>query len=303
MYVNHHRIYKTLRERGFDKENIRYLNYKSVNAANEEILNKVMVNQTTETILVKQPTITEIEDAFTDLQSKIKDNPAPLYVIMIDHGGYEGTFHIYSDKNDTSDDNTIKPDKLAGWLNDLETYLETNNINALKKPRIVILGFCYSGSFISGLSQKATFTDPKDSKTLENAGRIIITSATAQEESYKGPTEADGIPSGEYFMEEFFARLGKSDNLKQAFKFATEKTEAFTRKGGDANTTNRFYDTAMQHPLLDDKGEGKGSNILTSDEGQQAQQVFLGVGPTYKTNFAGNPAEILSVSNTFYLSH
>ncbi|EDN72713.1 hypothetical protein BGS_0301 [Beggiatoa sp. SS] len=98
------RIYKTLRERGFDKENIRYLNYKSVNAANEEILNKVMVNQTTETILVKQPTITEIEDAFTDLQSKNKGQSSTRYMSSLnDHGWiwrYFPTFIAFM--NDTS---------------------------------------------------------------------------------------------------------------------------------------------------------------------------------------------------------
>jgi hypothetical protein len=104
-------------------------------------------------------------------------------------------------------------------------------------------------------------------------------------------------------MEEFFQRLGKNANIREAFEFATAKTETFTRKGGDANTENRFYDDASQHPLLDDDGDGKGSNSFsTTGDGQKAKDILLGIGLNYDTNFAGSPAEILRVSKTIYLS-
>jgi len=261
------RIYKKFRKRGFEADNIKYFNY-----------------NTTQEGVDGLPLKSEIAAAFTELQSRTNSNPAPFYVVMIDHGGIDGTFHIYNGNNNAND--IITPTDLDGWLNNLETGL---NEHAQKKPRLVMLGACYSGSFI-----------PVVSKT----GRIVITSATAQEESYKGLEEPDGIRSGEYFMEEFFASLGRSENLKTAFEFATEKTEIFTRRG-DGNTANRFYDEATQHPLLDDNGDGQGSNTFTANagsDGLSVKKLLLGIGLNYDTNSVENPAEILSVSNTIYLS-
>ncbi len=267
-----HRIYLKLKERGFEDDNIKYFNY---NTAQEGVDGL--------------PLKSDIAAAFTDdelkgLKGRFSSNPAPFYVIMIDHGGSDGSFHIYNGNNDAFDD-VITPTDLAGWMDNLEDGLSAN---ALAKRRLIIIGACYSGSFIPELSGE---------------GRIIITSATASEESYKGPEEPDGIRSGEYFMEEFFWRLGKGDNVKAAFEWATERTELLTRRGdGSTNTTNRFHDEAVQHPLLDDNGDGKGSNSLATDgDGLKAAEVLLGVGLNYDTNAAGNPAEILSVSNTLYL--
>jgi len=165
-----HRIYKKLRERGFEETNLQYFNY-----------------NTNQTGVDAIPSKTAIASAFTDLQTRMNSNPAPFYIIMVDHGSIDGSFHIYNGNNDAND--VITPTDLAGWLDNFEAGL---NNNALSKARLVMLGACYSGSFI-----------PAVSKT----GRIIITSATASEESFKGPNEPDGIRSGEFFMEEFFARL------------------------------------------------------------------------------------------------
>ncbi|EDN70577.1 conserved hypothetical protein [Beggiatoa sp. PS] len=265
------RIYKKFKERGFEDDNIKYFNY-----------------DTTQDGVDGLPIKADIAAAFTELQSRMNSNPAPFYVVMIDHGGIDGIFHIYNGNNNSDD--VLTSAELADLLSQMEAGLSAN---ALLKPRIVMLGACYSGSFI-----------PELSKT----GRIIITSATAQEESYKGPEEPNadgiGIRSGEFFMDEFFARLGRSDNIKAAFELATGKTETFTRRG-DGNTANRFYDNAMQHPLLDDNGDGQGSNTFTANadsDGFLAQKILLGIGLNYDTNTTANPAEILSVSNTVYLS-
>jgi YVTN family beta-propeller protein len=261
-----HRIYKKFKERGFDDGNIKYFNYNTKQPGVDGL-----------------PIKADIAAALTELQARMNSNPAPFYIVMIDHGGIDGTFHIYGGHHNEND--VITPTDLNLWLNHLEDGLSDT---AIQEPRLVMLGACYSGSFIPELSK---------------AGRTIITSATAQEESYKGPEEPDGIRSGEFFMEEFFARLGRSDNLKAAFEFATAKTEAFTRKG-DGNSANRFYDEATQHPLLDDNGDGQGSNTLTAamnSDGHSAETILLGVGLNYNTNSALNPAEILSVSNTIYL--
>jgi YVTN family beta-propeller protein len=263
-----HRIYNKLIERGFEDDNIKYFNYNTAQDGVDGL-----------------PVKSDIEAAFTELKARISSNPAPFYIIMIDHGGSDGSFHIYNNNDDAFDD-VIKPAELAGWMDNLENGLSDV---ALAKPRLIIIGACYSGSFIPEVSRQ---------------GRILITSATASEESYKGPEEPDGIRSGEYFMEEFFSRLGRGDHVKAAFEWATERTELFTRRGdGSTNSSDRFNDDAAQHPLLDDNGDGKGSNSLATDgDGLQAAEVLLGVGLDYDTNAAGNSAEILSVSDTVYLN-
>ena len=75
------------------------------------------------------------------------------------------------------------------------------------------------------------------------------------------------------------------------------------RSGGDSNATNRFYDDATQHPLLDDDGDGKGSNSLSAaSDGHQAEEMLLGINLNTDTNSAEEPAEIMSVTKTLYLS-
>jgi ribosomal protein L35AE/L33A len=262
-----HRIYQKLKERGFEDDNLKYFNYNTQQKGVDGL-----------------PLKSAIATAFTELKERLKSNPAPFYVILIDHGSSDGSFHIYNNSADANDD-VIKASELAGWMDNLEADLPAN---ALAKPRMLMLGACYSGSFIPKLSK---------------AGRIIITSATASEESYKGPQESDGIRSGEYFMEELFGRLSRGENLKLAFESATKSTELLTRRGtGSANTANRFGDEAAQHPLLDDNGDGKGSNTLsTNGDGLKAAQVLLGIGPNYDSNATNNQAEILSVNDTLYL--
>jgi len=260
-----HRIFQKFKKRGFEDDNIKYFNY-----------------DTTQEGVDGLPVKSDIIAAFTDLQGRMNSNPAPFYVVMVDHGGVDGRFHIYNGHNDQND--VISATELAGWLYNFDVGL---NDTALQKPRLIILGACYSGSFIPKLSETGRII-------MERIDAIGITAQTTE--------EPDGIRSGEYFMEEFFQRLGKGDNIRAAFEFATERTETFTRQGGDANSINPFHDNATQHPLLDDNGDGQGSNTITTDnDGQHALEVFLGAGLDYDTNSADNPAEILSVSDTIYL--
>ena len=156
----------------------------------------------------------------------------------------------------------------------------------------MIVGACYSGSLISALSSAATGT---------NGGRILIVSAAANEQSYKGANEPDGIRSGEYFLEEFFKELKKGGSLRAAFVEATARTESFTSQGsGSANSNNAYQDTAVQHPLIDDDGDGSGSNALSdgSGDGVEADKLYLGVGVT---NSSLTPADLENVTPTLYL--
>jgi hypothetical protein len=252
------RIYNSLKERGFLDENIYYFNYDTTQAGVDEAPSKSAI----------QSKIT------TWAKGRMNGSPAPLYIIMVDHGN-PGTFYINAE--------SIAPSDINAWLDTLESGL---NAAALKEKRTVIIGSCYSGSFIPSLSK---------------AGRVVITSAAANEESYKGPNEPDGIRSGEFFLEEFFKVLERGYSLKEAFAEATEKTETFTRKGGAANSNNPFSDRSVQHPLLDDNGDHIGSNMLSDGvgDGMASEALYLGVG---MTNSALNPAELVAVHSALYLN-
>ena len=261
------RIYDTLLARGFLDKNIYYLNY-----------------DTSQTGVDASPTVANIKTAIESWPlDKMNGSPAPLYIILHDHGKKDGLY---------IGDDEITPSDLDSWFNNLEKSL---NSNALLEKQIIIYGACYSGSFISKLSETSTGTD---------GGRVIITSAASEEESYKGPLEPDGIRSGSYFLEEFFKELGRGKSIKESFVSATERTEKFTRKGGmSAKFNNKYLDSAMQHPLLDDNGDSVGSNVLSDSvgDGQAAKVLFLGTGRVYDTNSESNPAEIDDVTDTVHL--
>ena len=269
------RIYDTLKDRGFVDQDIFYFNYDDTQLGVDAV-----------------PTKAAVQNAIETLNSLIESRPAPVYVILVDHGGEivegvsEATFYL--------DTETITPTELDSWLDTLEgnllTYDTTNGTSLLgDNKRVVIMGACYSGGFISGLSA---------------ADRIIISSASAHEQSYKGPTEDDGIRVGEYFLEELFLELSDGSDLRAAFQQATSQTEAWTR-GGDlsANSANGFSDDAVQHPLLDDDADSIGSNAIfsNSSDGQLAKDIVLGFNQDSLTNDAFTPADISKVSDTLYL--
>jgi len=264
------RIYQKLKERGFVDQDIHYFNY-DINQSGVDAI----------------PDKAAMQIAIENLATEIQNRPAPVYIIMVDHGGIatedsEASFYI--------DNETISPRELDSWITQLETNMSFLDPQlAINNKRIVIIGACYSGGFLADLS---------------SSGRILISSATATEQSYKGPTEDDGIRVGEYFLEELFHSLGEGRTLNKAFKVATNKTEIYTR-GGDlsANSLGGFLDDAVQHPLLDDDGDGTGSNQLfsNSSDGQLAKEIVLGYDQSSLTNDVFNPADIDRITNTLYL--
>jgi len=224
------------------------------------------------------------------MQNRINGSPAPFYLIMVDHGDRGGNFYI----NDV-DLEYVTPEIWAWWLDELEAGLKD-----LSKPRIIMLGYCYSGKTLAAISKP---------------GRIVISSATAKEESYKGPREPDGIRGGEYFMDELFNALGRGGSFRDAFNKAAEKTNEYTDRGGNRfiNIVNDFGDESVQHPLIDIDGDGQGSHDAKLEQNTETNpsapnspynlaDMYLGAGADYDTNYAGNPADILSVADTIYLS-
>ena len=221
------------------------------------------------------PSRSAIQNAITTWAAeKLQDIAAPLYIILVDHGS-NGNFIINSE--------TITPGDLNNWLTTLEGGL---TIAAKEEKRIVIIGSCYSGSFIPILSK---------------AGRVIITSATASEESYKGPLEPDGIRSGEYFLDSFFAELKNGRSLETSFGTATQVIRSYTRQGASSNGIGLAADGAVQHPLLDDDGSKSGTNMTSNvdGDGMVARDIYLGVGDTL-TN-AAQASDITGVTPTSFL--
>jgi len=256
------RIYNHLLKRGFERNNIAFLS--DFNATGSE-----------------QPaTLANVQTALDDLKTKMNGSPAPLYVIMVDHGDVEGNFRMGNEQ--------ISPVDLNNYLNNFEAGLSAT---AKNKPRIVIVGACYSGNFVPAVSQ---------APSTGNAGRVVISSAAADEVSYKGPMEPDGVRSGELFLEEFFFKLADGKSFKAAFDAAVETVSYATR--GSSNATGNAADQALQHPLLDDNGDRFGSNQLSDGgDGDRAADLFLGAVIPTATNYSGEPAAIVGKLETLFL--
>jgi hypothetical protein len=213
-------IIATLKKRGFLDANINYL------------------KSTTTSAVTKQ----QIQNAITVwARDKIAAAPAPLYIVMIDHGLPAG-FVLDSVK--------LTPDDLKSYLDTLESAPAVIASGALTNfNRFIIIGSCYSGSFISKLSKP---------------GRIVITSAAPDEESLAGVNvfgiNSGALYGGEYFVDTLFGFLGRGDTFKDAFNAATR---AVSIRDPRVRLPQKYYygsyDTLAQHPLLDDNGDAKAS--------------------------------------------
>jgi hypothetical protein len=196
------------------------------------------------------PTKSAIRKAIVeDMPEIMASQPANLYIVMVDHGN-EDTFYI--------DPETISDIELNDWLTELEDSPGWN------QEIIVMLGFCFSGSFIDELSKP---------------NRVIISSAGPDEFSYKGPLDQDNVREGEFFISEFFKSVAKGANVKESFAEAVIQTEIFTAKGEGNVNAPPYFDNSAQHPLLDDNGDKVGTNNImdTSKDGDLAKEITIGV--------------------------
>jgi PKD repeat protein len=261
------RVYTALKKRGFEDQNIFYFNH----TPDQEGI-----------VIDAAPTKQLLQSTIEGLADKVNENPAPMFFFLVDHGESDGDFLL----NETE---FVKPEDFASWMATLESNLSSE---ALLEPRVSVLGFCYSGQFISAISGER---------------RIVISSAASDEPSWRGVLEPDGIAAGEYFVEEFVKQMVKGKDLKASFVSATDLTESYVKEQGFGKESqgqyNKYFDDSVQHPLLDDNGDQKGSNDFEESlDGTLAESVVLGVGANFRTNSAENPADILSVSSTIYLS-
>ena len=208
-------------------------------------------------------------------KDKLAASAAPLYLIMVDHGSPNG--FVLGEETLTAND-------LSGWLTTLEADPSvTSAISSYQ--RIVVIGSCYSGQFVPALSK---------------GGRVVITSAGADEESIAGVKMWDinsnsYLTGGEYFMDSLFSFLGRGDTLKDAFMAASGALPARdVRRLTNGTFHYGVFDNLEQHPLLDDNGDGTASYQLNGSDGQIASTLKLGEGIT--TNASGNPADIQAVT-------
>ncbi|MBF0451649.1 MAG: hypothetical protein HQK75_13160, partial [Candidatus Magnetomorum sp.] len=164
---------------------------------------------------------------------KMKYIKAPLYIILIGHGNKDRFF--LSKGNYLSSKITIEEpsDGLHEWLETLEGKMMENHID---QDIIIILGSCYSGSFIDDLSKP---------------GRIIITSTSEEEQSYRGHIDSTGVRNGEFFISALFTELARGYNLSKSFSIAAQMTHNHTYDSYWINEPP-YYDSVRQHPLLDD---------------------------------------------------
>jgi len=108
-------------------------------------------------------------------------------------------------------------------------------------------------------------------------------------------------------MEAFFHNLKRGDSFLAAFQEATARTEMLTRRGsrGANSKLNKYNDLSVQHPLLALDGD-QGRNVLSRIPVEKRtaikiEELYLGAGADYDTNYAGNPADIVAVADTIYL--
>ena len=195
-------------------------------------------------------------------KDKLNEQPAPLQVIMIDHGGPDAFY---------MQDKSISGVILAGWMNALEGGL---NPAALAQTRYIIIGSCDSGSYINDLAAP---------------GRIIITSADVSEPSFRGPLESDGIRSGEYFLDEFYKYLRTGASVRDSFNLAVTDVAVFTRRGGVVAASG---DKPLQNPLVSIGGDPVGVHqIPAGSEDDAPDTLYLGTGG----NAAFDPTGMLPI--------
>ncbi len=210
-------------------------------------------------------TVRSYKEAFADAitvwaANKINTLAGPLYIILLDHGSRD-TFYLTGEQ-------PVTVREMGEWLNTLQGKIGTGNLETGEiesPPIVVILGACYSGSFIYDLSAQ---------------GRVIVASSAADEPSYRGQRNPySKVRDGEFFTSSLFKELNKGFSLKAAFEKAVTRVETYT----DSGTLDKplpWRDTATQHPLLDDNGDRFGHNSLTASGGDGAlsKTIFLGHG-------------------------
>jgi len=207
--------YRSLRNLGFNDNHIFYLN-----TGSQQIDGKNVVDNYT--------SLDNLQNSLDEIKNKIGDSPTPLILYLVGHGLPE-VFDFYTES-----------DPLFSM--DLREMLKPFHDNLM----LVIIGSCYSGSFI-------TLDGITDSISAPN--RIIIT-ATHDDESRWSVL---GLGGWYYSSDRFWGNLNKGLNVKDAF------------------ITNTWWEE-RKYLWLDDNGDYYGSpphNL--GNDGELASATTIGV--------------------------
>ncbi|MBI3119846.1 MAG: DUF1565 domain-containing protein, partial [Candidatus Hydrogenedentes bacterium] len=207
--------YRSFLARGFAHEDIYYLR----DADDPQVAADIFVDNTS-------PNQAAVQWALQQwARDQMNASPAPLYVVLLDHGTVD-KFFVYAGATD--DTQFITPEELDSYLDFLQGGLTGD---ARAQPITLVYGACHSGSFIPEVA---------------GTNRLLITSAAATEKSHRGVVDpADGVRDGEVFVTEFFRQAREGKTLKESFEGASGKTAEYTSprsNGGQGQST--------QHALL-----------------------------------------------------
>ncbi|MBW8887360.1 MAG: VCBS repeat-containing protein [Fibrobacteres bacterium] len=174
--------YAKLRQRGFTDSLITYFNpvgWQSIGL--DYHANSNIVDETRMT-----PAL--LRDRILGYRDRVR-NGVPLLITLIGHGGHA---EVQNGKFFLSPTEFVTPDSLDAWL---DTY-DSGKGDSLRTPIVLVLDFCYAGTFI-----------PKLRSATQN--RIVITSAAADRQAY--------FQLGQSFSYAFFKQIAKGGNLAQAW--------------------------------------------------------------------------------------
>jgi surface antigen len=209
--------YRALRNLGFDDDHIFYLNTVQQQVAGASVVDG-------------SPSQEDLQDCLDSIKQQIGDRLTPLILYLVGHGLGE-VFDFYTDSEPLSSHN----------LRDMLAPFEGN-------PTLVVLGSCYSGSFIT-----QRFTADPDSISSDN--RIVITAAHDDEER----TSLLGLGGWYHSSDRFWGNLSEGMNVRNAFETGAWPGE-------------------RQHLWLDDNGDCTGhSPGDLADDGVLASSMIVGV--------------------------
>ncbi|MDQ3002841.1 MAG: FG-GAP-like repeat-containing protein [Fibrobacterota bacterium] len=193
-------VYSKLRQRGFTDSLITYMNpvgWQSIGGDYHK--NSNIVDET-------EMTVANLRERILGYRERVQKG-VPLILSLIGHGGradkQNGKFYL-------SPTEFVSADSLDAWLDAFDTGSDGNPIGYNPTPIVLILDFCFSGSFFPALRSSTQ-------------NRIVIASSGVDKQAY--------FQSGRSFSYAFFKQIEKGGNLTQAWAAARQWSDANTQVG------------------------------------------------------------------------
>ncbi len=195
--------YRTLQTRGYDADNIFYLDLIYPRDVTGDGQNDVDLVASED----------NMEYAITNWLAGSSDSNDICFIYLVNHGGDGGYFGVDSngdgDLNTSDPEESIRDYEIAGWIDQVDFG-----------ELIFVIEACFSGDFIDNLS---------------GANRIIVTSCNCSEYAWSEIVEDEhgNLYFNPYpaFSHPFFQRLKVKDSLGEAFN-STFESSFYIRIGG-----------------------------------------------------------------------